>query len=327
VSDWSGKTVLVTGAGGFIGSHLVERLAELGAVTRALIRYTSSGGRGWLENCTRSGIEVFRGDLCDPTIVANAMDGVDVVFHLAALIGIPYSYQAPASYVRTNIEGTLTVLEAARRNGKTRVVHTSTSEVYGTALTSRMTEEHPLQAQSPYSASKASADMLAIAYNRSFGLDVTIARPFNTYGPRQSTRAVIPTIIAQALGGASIRLGHLHPTRDFTYVTDTVDAFERIGRSSSLSGQVINVGSGQEISIGELAATIQRMVGSSLPIVSEPIRNRPDASEVDRLCADPSRAHTLLQWRPRVPLSEGLALTIEWMKRRDSSHDSLVYGV
>ena len=327
MSDWSGKTVLVTGAGGFIGSHLVERLAELGAETRALIRYTSSGGRGWLENCTRGGIEVFRGDLCDPTIVANAMDGVDVVFHLAALIGIPYSYQAPASYVRTNIEGTLTVLEAARRNGRTRVVHTSTSEVYGTALTSLMTEEHPVQAQSPYSASKASADMLAIAYHRSFGLDVTIARPFNTYGPRQSTRAVIPTIIAQALGGASIRLGHLHPTRDFTYVTDTVDAFERIGRSSNLSGQVINVGSGQEISIGDLAATIQHMVGSSLPIVSEPIRTRPDASEVDRLCADASRARTLLQWKPRVPLAEGLALTIEWMKRRDSSHDSLVYGV
>src|SRR5437870_1396872 len=225
---WNGRAVLVTGAGGFIGSHLTECLAGQGAAVRALVRYTSTGTRGWLdESPVAADVEFFAGDICDRDVLGRAMRGVDVVFHLAALIGIPYSYEAPESYVRTNIEGTLAVLQVAAAAGVRRVVHTSTSEVYGTAIEVPIAESHPLQTQSPYSASKASADLLATAFHRSFGLDVAIIRPFNTYGPRQSARAVIPSIVTQALAGPAIKLGHLPPTRDFTYVADTVDAFVR----------------------------------------------------------------------------------------------------
>jgi dTDP-glucose 4,6-dehydratase len=320
--------VLVTGAGGFIGSHLTERLVSLGATTRALIRYTSTGSRGWLERSpVRDDVEFVAGDICDDRILEGAAKGVDVVFHLAALIGIPYSYRAPRSYVRTNVEGTLTVLEAALRGGASRVVHTSTSEVYGTALTVPIAESHPLQAQSPYSASKASADMLATAFHRSFGLDVAIVRPFNTYGPRQSIRAVIPTIITQALAGGPIRLGHLSPTRDFTYVLDTVDGFVRAAEAAGAAGQVVNLGSGREISVGDLAARIQALMGTSARIETDAVRERPATSEVERLCADASRARTLLNWTPRESLDAGLTKTIAWMRDHTGGVPAHVYGV
>jgi NAD dependent epimerase/dehydratase len=328
VSDWSGRRVLVTGAGGFIGSHLIEQLVSLGAATRALIRYTSTAGRGWLEDSPAGAdVEFIAGDICDTGILERAMRDVDVVFHLAALIGIPYSYYAPQSYVRVNVEGTMAVLDAARRRGVARVVHTSTSEVYGTAQAVPIAESHPLQAQSPYSASKAAADLLAYSYHRAFGANVVIVRPFNTYGPRQSARAVIPTIVTQALAGAPIRLGHLFPTRDFTFVADTVDGFLRAGVQSGVSGQVINLGSGQEISIRDLAERIQRLMGTALPVEADAARERPPTSEVDRLCADATRARQLLEWTPRHDLDDGLQQTIAWIREHRARYRPDVYGV
>ena len=312
---WTNHRVLVTGGGGFIGSHLVERLVSLGATTRVLVRYTSSGTWGWLDDSpVKSQMEVFAGDICDRDVLARAMQGVETVFHLAALIGIPYSYDAPASYLRTNVEGTLAVLQTALAAGVRRVVHTSTSEVYGTALHVPIDERHPLQTQSPYSASKAGADLMATAFHRSFGLDVVTVRPFNTYGPRQSARAVIPTIITQALAGSAIRLGHLSPTRDFTYIADTVDAFVRAADAPDATGQVFNIGSGQEISVGDLVRTIQAITGTTVPVVTDAARDRPEASEVERLCADASRARATLGWSPRYRLVEGLTETVAWMK-------------
>lgn len=312
---WSKQRVLVTGAGGFIGSHLVEHLVALGAKTRALVRYTSGGSWGWLDDSPiRQHVEGFAGDICDREALGRAMRGVDVVFHLAALIGIPYSYEAPASYVRTNIEGTLAVLQTAMTAGVRRVVHTSTSEVYGTALHVPIDENHPLQTQSPYSASKAAADLLATAFHRSFGLEVVTVRPFNTYGPRQSARAVIPTIISQALGGSAIRLGHLTPMRDFTYVLDTVDGFLRAAEADKAAGLIVNLGSGREISIGDLAKLIQSIAGTDVPIEQDVARDRPPSSEVERLCADASRARLTCGWTPRHGLVDGLSLTIAWMK-------------
>ena len=312
---WTNHRVLVTGGGGFIGSHLVERLVSLGATTRVLVRYTSSGTWGWLDDSpVKSQMDVFAGDICDRDVLARAMQGVETVFHLAALIGIPYSYDAPASYLRTNVEGTLAALQTALAAGVRRVVHTSTSEVYGTALHVPIDERHPLQTQSPYSASKAGADLMATAFHRSFGLDVVTVRPFNTYGPRQSARAVIPTIITQALAGSAIRLGHLSPTRDFTYVADTVDAFVRAADAPDATGQVFNIGSGQEISVGDLVRTIQAITGTTVPVVTDAARDRPEASEVERLCADASRARATLGWSPRYRLVEGLTETVAWMK-------------
>lgn len=312
---WTNHRVLVTGGGGFIGSHLVERLVSLGATTRVLVRYTSSGTWGWLDDSpVKSQMDVFAGDICDRDVLARAMQGVETVFHLAALIGIPYSYDAPASYLRTNVEGTLAVLQTALAAGVRRVVHTSTSEVYGTALHVPIDERHPLQTQSPYSASKAGADLMATAFHRSFGLDVVTVRPFNTYGPRQSARAVIPTIITQALAGSAIRLGHLSPTRDFTYIADTVDAFVRAADAPDATGQVFNIGSGQEISVGDLVRTIQAITGTTVPVVTDAARDRPEASEVERLCADASRARATLGWSPRYRLVEGLTETVAWMK-------------
>jgi len=236
------------------------------------------------------------------------------VFHLAALIAIPYSYLAPASYVRTNVEGTLTVLQAARDAPITRLIHTSTSEVYGTALVPRISEDQPLQGQSPYSASKIGADMLAEAFHRSYGVPVVTARPFNSYGPRQSARAVIPTIITQALTGTAIRLGHTAPTRDFTFVLDTVEGFVRLAEASGVVGQVVNLGSGEEIAVADLAQEILRAIGTDLPIEEDPQRERPADSEVDRLCADVSRARSLLGWQPTYSLADGLRRTVDWYR-------------
>jgi dTDP-glucose 4,6-dehydratase len=312
--DWEHQTVLVTGAGGFIGSHLTERLVGLGAHTHALVRYNSANSWGWLDSSPVKGnIEVFVGDIRDRDSLRQAMHGVDIVFHLAALIAIPYSYHTPLSYIRTNVEGTLNVLQAAMDAGIRLVVHTSTSEVYGTARYVPIDEEHPLQGQSPYSASKIGADKIAEAFHLSFGLPVTIIRPFNTYGPRQSARAVIPTIITQALTQPVVRLGNLEPTRDFSYVADTVEGFIRIAECPEAIGQVINIGSGQEISIRNLTNTILRIVGKDIPVVCDDQRVRPENSEVERLCADNSKAQRILGWRPQHTLEDGLAKTIEWI--------------
>ena len=314
--NWAGKRVLVTGAGGFIGSHLVERLARSGAETRALVHYNAQGAAGWLDRAAlRNEVEVLAGDIADRDSVRQAMTGVEVVFHLAALIAIPYSYHAPASYVRTNIEGTLNVLQAARELEIERVVHTSTSEVYGTARYVPIDEAHPLQGQSPYSASKIGADKLAEAFHLSFGVPVVTVRPFNTFGPRQSARAVIPTIITQCLAGVSaIRLGSLRPTRDLNYVSNTVEGFLQAASVSEAVGKTINLGSGREISIGELAETIARLVEVDVRIEQDEQRLRPEGSEVERLLADNSLAQALLGWKPAVSLEEGLTLTIEWMR-------------
>lgn len=309
--------VLVTGAGGFIGSHLVERLCDLGADVRALVRYNSNSAAGWLDRSSvRPRIEIVFSNVEDPDGVRKAMRGVDAVFHLAALIGIPYSYDAPASYVRTNIGGTLNVLQAARDEQVALAVHTSTSEVYGSAAFVPMTEEHPLRGQSPYSATKIGADKLAEAFHLSFGLPVVTVRPFNTYGPRQSERAVIPTIVAQGMAGSALRLGNVRPTRDFTYVTDTVEGFVRAAESDRAIGAVVNLGTGTEVSIGELAQRIMTMLDRTVPVEAADERVRPAGSEVDRLCADNSRARTLLDWQPRVSLDEGLGRTIEWFAGR-----------
>jgi NAD dependent epimerase/dehydratase len=307
--------VLVTGAGGFIGSHLTEHLVALGARTRGLDLYNSAGSCGWLDRSpVKREVEFILGDICDRDSLRRAVNKVEVVFHLAALIAIPYSYHAPLSYVRTNVEGTLNVLQAARDAGVELLVHTSTSEVYGTAQCVPIREDHPLQGQSPYSASKIGADKMAEAFHRSFGFPVATIRPFNTYGPRQSDRAVIPTIVAQALTQPVLRLGNLEPTRDLNYVADIVEGFLRVAECSDAVGQVINVGSGQEISIGELASTILGMLGKNVPILCDEQRVRPENSEVERLCADNTRAHELLHWEPRYSLEEGLACTIEWIQ-------------
>src|SRR6185503_5194855 len=266
--SWNGQKVLVTGAAGFIGSHLAERLVALGANTRAFVHYNSSGSWGWLDrSLVRDQIEVVLGDVRDRESIDVAMKKVDVVFHLAALIAIPYSYDAPLSYVRTNVEGTLNVLQSARSQSVGKIVHTSTSEVYGTARSVPISEEHPLQGQSPYSASKIGADKIAESFYLSFGLPVVVVRPFNTFGPRQSARAVIPTIISPALRESAISLGNLEPTRDLNYVADTVVGFIKAAEAPNAVGEVINLGTGQEISIGKLAETILAMMGKRLPVL------------------------------------------------------------
>jgi dTDP-glucose 4,6-dehydratase len=328
MSAWANTRVLVTGAGGFIGSHLTERLAGLGARTRALVRYTSSGAWGWLDRSpVKEDVEVLAGDVRDRDSVRQAVAGVDVVFHLAALIGIPYSYHAPESYVRTNIEGTLNVLQAAREAGTRLVVHTSTSEVYGTAQYVPMDEEHPLQAQSPYAASKVGADKMAEAFHRSFGLPVAILRPFNTFGPRQSARAVVPTIITQALTEGRVRLGSLTPTRDLNYVANTVEGYLLAAQTPVAVGCTLNLGSGREVSIGELVQLIAALAGRSVAVEQEPARVRPEASEVERLLADARAAKALLGWQPSVSLEEGLRLTVEWMREHLDAYRPSVYAV
>jgi dTDP-glucose 4,6-dehydratase len=326
--DWGNKKVLVTGAGGFIGSHLTERLIELGAQTRAFVRYSSTGSWGWLDQSPlKHEVEVVLGDIRDQDTVVHAVAGIDIVFHLAALIAIPYSYQAPLSYVRTNVEGTLNVLQAAQRAESEAVVHTSTSEVYGTARTVPIDENHPLQGQSPYSASKIGADKIAESFHLSFGLPVVTVRPFNTFGPRQSARAVIPTIITQALNGSEIRLGNLEPTRDLNFVADTVEGFIKAAETPQAIGETINLGSGREISIGDLAALILKLMNRDLPIALEGARVRPENSEVDRLCADSRKGQSILGWSPKYSLEDGLAATVDWIRENSERYRSGVYVV
>jgi dTDP-glucose 4,6-dehydratase len=313
----SSETVLVTGAGGFIGSHLVEALVREGRRVRAFVRYNGRGDAGqlrFLSPAARGAVEVVFGDLRDANAVLDAARGVDVVYHLGALIGIPYSYVHPRETVDTNVTGTLNVLAAARERGVRRVVHTSTSEVYGTARAVPITEDHPLQGQSPYSASKIGADMLAESFHRSFALPVVTVRPFNTYGPRQSMRAVVPTIAVQALRGDVVRLGSLSPTRDLNYVTDTVDGFLRAGRVSGVEGRLLNLAGNQETTIGALAERIVAIVGRPVRIETDAARLRPEASEVQRLRGDASLARELLGWAPAVSLEEGLQRTVAWLR-------------
>lgn len=315
MTTWTGCRVLVTGAGGFIGSHLVERLVEFGARVRALVHYNSKGSWGWLDEIScRGDVEVVAGDICDRDIVKDAVRNIECVFHLAALIAIPYSYQAPLSYVRTNIEGTFNVLQCARDAGVERMVHTSTSEVYGTARYAPIDEGHPLQGQSPYSASKIGADKLVEAFGYSFGFPLVTVRPFNTFGPRQSARAVIPTIISQCLEGNEVLLGSLSPTRDMNYVSNTVDGYLQAAKNENAVGKTFNFGSNREISIGDLAKLIGKLVGREISIQCEDLRIRPKQSEVNRLIADSSLAKNVLGWEPRIGLEQGLVHTIEWMR-------------
>ncbi len=313
--NWKKQKVLVTGAAGFIGSHLVERLVGLGAQVRALAQYNSQNSIGLLDllpDQTRKEIEVVWGDVKEIESVQKATNGCNVIFHLASLVGIPYSYLHPQEVVMTNTVGTLNALICARENNVEKMVTTSTSEVYGTARYIPIDENHPLQGQSPYSASKIAADKIAESFYCSYSLPVAICRPFNTYGPRQSMRAVIPTIITQALAKDEIHLGSLSPRRDFTFVADTVEGFIRIAESPRSVGEVINIGSGFEISIGDLTAKICSLVGKDVPIVSEEERKRPDKSEVNRLYADNRKAKELVGWEPRFSLDEGLKQTISW---------------
>ncbi|MFC4768243.1 NAD-dependent 4,6-dehydratase LegB [Effusibacillus consociatus] len=314
------KKILVTGADGFIGSHLTEELVRQGYSVKAFVYYNSFNSWGWLDHAPkeiRDHIEVFAGDIRDPYGVKQAMKGCDVVLHLAALIAIPYSYHSPDTYVDTNIKGTLNVLQAARELGVEKVVHTSTSEVYGTAQFVPITEEHPLQGQSPYSASKIGADQIAMSFYYSFETPVSIIRPFNTYGPRQSARAIIPTVITQIANGyRSINLGSLHPTRDFNYVADTVRGFISVAESDRSVGEVINIGSNYEISIGDTVQLISDVMGQEVEIVIDSARLRPEKSEVERLWADNAKAKTLLGWEPQYGgqdgFRKGLEETVKW---------------
>jgi NAD dependent epimerase/dehydratase len=327
---WQGRKVLVTGAGGFIGSHLAELVAREGARVRAFVRYTSRGDHGWLEHATpeaADAIEVFRGDLANPEAVRSALRGCEVVFHLGALIPIPYSYVHPREFVTANVEGTLNVLEAARHEEPTRIVHISTSEVYGTAQRVPIDEEHPLHPQSPYAATKVSADQVALSYQRSFGTPVVVARPFNTYGPRQSARAVIPTIISQALSRDVVELGATSPTRDFLYVQDTAAGIAACADAGEVEGEVINLGTGAEISIGDLAARIIELVGRDVTLALDEDRMRPIHSEVERLVADTSKAQRLLGWEPVVELDEGLRHTIDWLSGSLDAYKPSLYNV
>lgn len=321
-----GKRILVTGADGFIGSHLTEALIRQGYDVRAFVMYNSFNSWGWLDTLSeeiKKEIDVFAGDVRDPHGVENAVQGCNIILHLAALIAIPYSYHSPDTYIDTNVKGTLNILQAARKFGATKVVHTSTSEVYGSARFVPITEDHPLQPQSPYSASKIAADQIALSFKHSFDLPVAIIRPFNTFGPRQSARAVIPTIITQiASGKRTIELGAVHPTRDFNYVSDTVRGFIAVAESDRSTGQVVNIGSGFEISIGDLVFTIARLMNADVEISTEKERLRPRESEVERLMADNSRARQILGWKPEYAgydgLCRGLQETIEWYARKEN---------
>jgi dTDP-glucose 4,6-dehydratase len=328
--SWSGRKVLVTGAGGFIGSHVAEALARAGADVRAFVRYTSRSDNGWLEHADPEvvpAIEIFRGDLANPDAVAGAIKNRDVVFHLGALIPIPYSYRHPREFVTANVVGTLNVLEAARRSGLHRIVHTSTSEVYGTAQSVPIDEDHPLRPQSPYAASKVGADQLALSFQRSFDTPVVVARPFNTYGPRQSARAVIPTIVSQALSREVIELGAVEPTRDFLYVEDTVRGLLRCGEADGVVGQVVNLGTGTEISIGDAAERVLRLLERDIPVTLDEKRLRPPDSEVERLVAGTGKAKRLLGWEPEVEFDEGLRRTIDWLSGSLGAYKPSLYNV
>jgi NAD dependent epimerase/dehydratase len=320
--------VLVTGGEGFIGSHLVERLIHEGAEVRTLVQYNAFGRFGWLDPAVHGEVRVIPGDVRDAGRVREAVDGCEVVFHLAALIGIPYSYVAPESYVQVNVEGTSNVALACRTTGVSRLVHTSTSETYGSAVRVPIDEDHPLQPQSPYSASKIGGDMMALSYWHAFELPVAVVRPFNTYGPRQSTRAVIPTILTQLHGGATeIRLGATAPTRDFNYVDDAVSGFLAVAACDRAVGSVVNIGSGREISIGDLVALLIHTTGSSAEVVVDPDRVRPAGSEVDRLLCDNTRAREWAGWTPQVSLEEGLRRTSDWVKENLHLLDTEGYAI
>ena len=327
MSSWRGRRVLVTGAEGFIGSHLVDQLLEEGAEVRAFTHYNPFGRWGWLQD-RGDDVQILSGDVRDGERVANVTDGMEVVFHLAALIGIPYSYEAPESYLQTNVIGTYNVLTACRRAGVHRMVQTSTSEVYGTALRVPIDESHPLQPQSPYSASKIAGDMTALSFHHSFGLPVAVVRPFNTYGPRQSARAVIPTVLAQLFSGSDeIHIGATSPTRDFNFVTDTARGFLAVAECEQALGQVINIGSGREIAIGDLVELLVRISGSEARVVTSSERLRPAGSEVERLLCDNTRALEWAGWKPEVALEEGLRRTAEWIQANPGPGKASKYHV
>jgi dTDP-glucose 4,6-dehydratase len=319
--------VLVTGAAGFIGSHLTELLVKEGHRVRALVRYNSRNDWGWLEESpVAHDIEVVSGDVRDFGAMYRAMKDCQAVFHLAALIGIPYSYESPLSYVRTNVEGTYNVLEAARQHSVGDVIVTSTSETYGSAQYVPVDERHPMVGQSPYSATKIAADQLALSYQRSFGVPVKIVRPFNTYGPRQSARAIVPTIVVQILSGMrEIRLGSVSPTRDLTFVKDTARAFVEIFRSDSSRGEITNVGTNSEISVGDLVQVIARLIGVDVCVAQDQRRVRPPASEVERLRCDNAKILRLTGWRPVHTLEQGLSETIEWMRKHQARYKAELY--
>jgi len=325
------KTVLVTGADGFIGSHLVERLIQEGYKVRAFVYYNSFNSWGWIDSFEQSlkdQIEIFSGDIRDPNGVREAMKGMDIVFHLAALIAIPFSYHSPDSYVDTNIKGTLNVLQGAKDLGTEKIMVTSTSEVYGTAFYVPIDEKHPFQGQSPYSATKIGADRIAESFYRSFNLPVTIVRPFNTYGPRQSARAVIPTIITQLLAGqTNIKLGSLTPTRDFNFVKDIVSGFMAIAESDQVVGEEINIATQTEISIGQLAQEIIDQINPKATIVTDQVRLRPDNSEVERLLGSNQKIKRLTNWQPQYDLKQGLAETIAWFKKNAHGYKSGIYNL
>jgi len=329
--NWQNKKVLVTGADGFIGSHLVEALVKKGAKVRAFACYNSFNSWGWMDHFSKEvlkKIDVFSGDVRDPNGVTTAMEGRDVVFHLAALIGIPFSYHSPDSYVDTNIKGTLNILQAAKTLNVQKIVHTSTSEVYGTAQYAPIDEDHPINPQSPYAATKSAADSLALSFYRSFDLPVAIVRPFNTFGPRQSARAVIPTIISQIYSGKkTIKLGNLDATRDLNYVGNTVEAFIKVAEEKKTVGDVFNAGSGVEISIGELVVLIQKIIGQKVKIVTDKQRIRPEKSEVGRLICDSKKIYKTCGWRSRITLEEGLKSTCTWIQKNLEQYKADIYNV
>lgn len=328
--NWQNEHVLITGGAGFIGSHLTEKLVELGAKVKVLVHYNSRNDWGYLEFLSKTilnHVEIFQGDVQDPYSVQKAVDGCSIVFHLASLIAIPYSYIAPASYVETNVKGTLNVMEACLKAEIKRAVHTSTSETYGTALYTPIDEKHPLQGQSPYSASKIGADKIVESYYRSFDLPVSTLRPFNTFGPRQSARAVIPTIISQALTSNIVELGSLDPVRDLTYVKDTVLGFIKMAESEKVIGEVINIGNGQGITIGELAKKIISVIGKDIQIRSNEIRIRPEKSEVMKLICDNSRAEAFMNWTPTFSLEAGLKQTIDFIKQNIDKYKPEIYNI
>ena len=337
MTSLTNKRILVTGAGGFIGSHLAEELVRQGAQVTALVQYNSSGSHGWLrhsEPSIKGAMDVRAGDIRDPFFVHEITKGIDIVFHLAALIAIPFSYVAPQAYVETNITGTTNVVEATRRHGISHCIVTSTSEVYGTAQFVPITEEHPLQGQSPYSASKIGADMIALSYHKSFGTPVSVIRPFNTYGPRQSARAVLPTIITQlAAGKRRIRLGDVRPTRDFNFIKDTVAGFIAVAGAQATIGKATNIASNFEISIGDAARTIAKIMNVDLEIEIEQVRMRPEGSEVERLWGDNAQARQRCDWSPGygglAGFQRGIAETIDWFSdaRNLSAYNPNVYQV
>ena len=322
--------VFITGASGFIGSHLVEKLIKMDVNVRGMVHYNSRNDWGLLELLPKNildEVDVISGDIQDPYFVRRAVKGCDVVFHLSSLIGIPYSYVAPSSYISTNVQGALNIMQACLEEGVKKVVHTSTSETYGTAQYVPIDENHSLQGQSPYSASKIGADKIAESFFLSFGLPVATIRPFNTYGPRQSVRAIIPVIITQLLNGGPLRIGSLNPTRDLNYVSDTIDGFIKVAESDRSIGEVINIGSGQEISIGDLARKIMKILGKDLEILTDEQRVRPEKSEVQRLLADNRKARELIGWEPKTPLDEGLKKTIAWFTENKGHYKSTIYNL